>query len=177
MTRQEFIDGVTSLHELIDFCYEENLDYCDDVYSEESYNGRIEDELEERARNDSWQDVRDWLYYLPDRCDYYIRDNYGDWSEANDDDFENTKNEILELYDDNDYWDEDEEEEEIEEYHDPEDEIPVEDEDVSFDELFTTCNSKVQKIVDDKTTDTAAEEETIDFDAFFALVRNSNREE
>ncbi len=128
MTRQEFIDDITTWSELIDFCHDENIDYCDNVYSDERYNDHINDELEDTARNEGWQDVRDWLTSLPSGYDYYIEDGYGEWEVADDDAFDDIRGEVIEYMDNNDYWDEDEEEE-IEEYIDPDDEAPVEDED------------------------------------------------
>lgn len=159
MTRQEFIDDVTSWSELIEFCSYENLDYCNDVYDNESYNDEIDSELSERAEDDSWQDVRDWLSSLPNGYDYYIKDDYGDWYAADDDDFDSRKDEVIECMDDGGYWDEYDEEEEPEEYIDPEDEVPVEKEDVSFAELFTTCSSQVQKLESDKIADAVATEQ------------------
>lgn len=159
MTRQEFIDDVTSWSELIEFCSDEGLDCCNDVYDDESYNDEIDSELSARAHDDSWQDVRDWLRRLPDGYGYYIKDDYGGWYTADDDDFDSRKDEVIECMDDGGYWDEYDEEEEPEEYIDPEDEVPVEKEDVSFAELFTTCSSQVQKLESDKIKDAAAAEQ------------------
>ncbi len=82
------------------------------------------------------------------------------WHRADDDDFDSIKSDVLEYMDDGEWWDDDEEEEEepLDEYTDAEDEGHVEDEDVSFAELFSTCNSKVQKIKSKAVADAAAEE-------------------
>lgn len=158
MTRQEFIDDVTTWYELIEFCYDENLDYCENIYDEESYDDKINSKLAERAGYDSWQDIYDWLNSLPNGYEYYIVDEDEEWYAAGDDDFDRIKGEVLEYMDDNDCWDEDEEEE-PREYIDPEDEIPVEEEGVSFAELFTACNSKVQKLKSDRIADAANAEQ------------------
>lgn len=168
MTRQEFIEDVTTWSELIDFCYNEGIDYCDDVYSEESYNERIDERVRDYINDDGWRSVLGWLEDLPLNYDYYIEDDYGEWRGADDDDFDSYKDDVLEYMDDNDEWDEDEDEEEEApyEYHDPEDDIPVEEEDISVAELFTACSSTVQKLESDKIADAAAAEqaEAIAFD-------------
>ena len=166
MTRQEFIDEVTTWSELLDFCYSENIDFCDDVYSEDAKDDYFNSELVEMARNaDDWRDLQSRLEDIPDGYDYYINDDYDGFRGADDDDFDDHKDDILEYMDDNEYWDDDEEEEVEEEPapdddEDPEDEESVEEEDVSIAELFTTCNSKLQKIdADTEAAARAAEEE------------------
>lgn len=161
MTRNDFIEDITSWYELIDFCNDEGCeDYVEDVYSEDSYDDYINEEVRDRVRQDGWQDILSWLQNLPDGYDYYIRDDYGEWRGADDDDFESIKRDVIDYMDDGEYWDDDEEEEPVsnETYADPEDAIPVEDEGVSFAELFTACNSKVQKLKSKAIADAAAEE-------------------
>lgn len=167
MTRQEFIDNVTTWSELLYFCYDENIDFCEDVYTEDAKDEYFDDILVDMARDaGSWQELYDRLEKIPTGYDYYIRDDYGDFEGADDDDFDSHYEDVLEYMDDNEYWDDDdgdedyEEEPVREEYVDPEDEEPVEEEDVSIAELFTTCNSKLQKIdADTEAAARAAEEE------------------
>ena len=167
MTRQEFIDNVTTWSELLYFCYDENIDFCEDVYTEDAKDEYFDDILVDMARDaGSWQELYDRLEEIPTGYDYYIRDDYGDFEGADDDDFDSHYEDVLEYMDDNEYWDDDdgdedyEEEPVREEYVDPEDEEPVEEEDVSIAELFTTCNSKLQKIdADTEAAARAAEEE------------------
>lgn len=167
MTRQEFIDNVTTWSELLDFCYGENIDFCEDVYTEDAKDEYFDDILVDMARNaGNWQELYELLEEIPTGYDYYIRDDYGDFEGADDDDFDSHYEDVLEYMDCNEYWDDDdgdedyEEEPVREEYVDPEDEEPVEEEDVSIAELFTTCNSKLQKIdADIEAAARAAEEE------------------
>ena len=167
MTRQEFIDNVTTWSELLDFCYDENIDFCEDVYTEDAKDEYFDDILVDMARDAGcWQELYNRLEEIPTGYDYYIRDDYGDFEGADDDDFDSHYEDVLEYMDDNEYWDDDdgdedyEEEPVREEYVDPEDEEPVEEEDVSIAELFTTCNSKLQKIdADTEAAARAAEEE------------------
>lgn len=79
MTRQEFIDDVTTWSELIDFCYDEGIDYCDDVHPEDSYNDCINERLRENVNDDDWRGILTWLEDLPQNYDYYIEDDYGEW--------------------------------------------------------------------------------------------------
>lgn len=176
MTRQEFIDDVTTWPELIEFCDDEECDYCDDIYSDESYDSYVNDELSDMCRNESWQDVKEWLDGLPEGYDYYIKYNDGEWAGAGDENFDSYKDDILEYMDDGEYWDEDEEEEALYEYHDPEDDIPVEEEDISVAELFTACSSTVQKLESDKIADAAAAEqaEAIALEELFVSSEGSN---
>ena len=167
MTRQEFIDNVTTWSELLDFCYDENIYFCEDVYTEDAKDDYFNDMLVDMARDaGNWQELYNRLEEIPTGYDYYIRDDYGDFEGADDDDFDSRYEDVLEYMDDNEYWDDDdgdedyEEEPVREEYVDPEDEEPVEEEDVSIAELFTTCNSKLQKIdADTEAAARAAEEE------------------
>lgn len=167
MTRQEFIDNVTTWYELIDFCYNVNCDYCNDVYSVDSRDDCINEDLVDMAQNAyDWQELLEVLQNIPTGYDYYIRDDYGEWSGTDDGDytFDDYKDDVLEWMDINDCWnggdEEVEEEPAPDDDEDPEDEESVEEEDVSIAELFTTCNSKLQKIdADTEATARAAEEE------------------
>ena len=141
MTRQEFIDYVTTWSDLLEFCYNENCYYCEDVYDSNQWNGCIDDEVGEIITNNNWREVLRILQEYDDLSgyDYYRKDDYGEWHELDDDDFDAYKDDVLEWGDNNDIWEEDEEEEEEEprpKYVNPEETIPLELEDVSMDDLF-----------------------------------------
>ena len=167
MTRQEFIDDVTTWSELLSFCDDEGCTLCEDVYSDDSKNEYYDEELVDMARNaGSWQELYNQLEDIPDGYEYYIRDDYGEFRGADDADFDSHKEDVLEWMDDGDYWEYDDDDEDDEEgpvrgeYVDHEDVEPIEAEDVSIAELFTTCNSKLQKIdADTEAAARAAEEE------------------
>lgn len=166
MTRQEFIDGVTSWSELVDFCYDQNCEICEDIYSEQDKDEHFNYNLVEMARNaGNWEDLLEILNDIPIGYDYYIRNEYDEFSGADEDDFNSYKDDVLDWMDEGEYWDE-YDEEEPEEYINPEDDIPVENEDISFAELFTTCSSQVQKTESDKFKDAAVaeQEESTAFD-------------
>lgn len=126
MTRQEFIECVNDFWDLKEFCDENNLRVCDDVYDEDSYNYFIDENLAEWARNDHWWELLDRLRDLPSGLDWYYCGDY-DWEEA---DFEEFKQEALEEMDRFDAWDEedeDENDEDFDEYQsdDSDDEVEV----------------------------------------------------
>lgn len=156
MTRDEFINEIETVGELKDFCYDNDCDECDDVFSEEDMNDCVDDDLYEYVRHNDWRDTLSFLENIPTYSDtgYYYRDDYGDFCSLDYDDFDDYKDRVLEWCDNNDIWDEPDEDNtedvvEIEEEPD----VPEEDEDdfmldegCSLDELFNTCKSDLQII-------------------------------
>lgn len=143
MTRQEFIDDVKYWDELIEFCSDNECDYCNDIYNSEAWNDCIDDDVSEMARNNGWRDILDTLqeYNELSGFAYYRRTAYRDWVGLDDDDFDAYKDDVCEWMDRNGCWDEDEEEDEEEEvqptpYANPEDSAPLDAEDVSLDDLL-----------------------------------------
>jgi len=137
VTRQEFIDDVTTWSELLQFCYDEDYD-TDDIYSSDSRDDYINDQLMDWARNDSWREMLETLRDLEDGdgYDYYRHDDYDDWIGLCDGDgeFDSYKNAVLEWMDENEYWPDDDDEEEEDEEYDDEEEAPPADDDESFEE-------------------------------------------
>ncbi len=109
MTREEFLN-MEDWSELIDFCYENNLYICDDVYSDSQKDDYVNDCLVGWAENSTWAELRDRLREIPDTADWYILDDYGDFCEAGDDEFEEYKESVLEKADERGLFDDDEEE-------------------------------------------------------------------
>lgn len=112
MTRQEFIEDVNDFWDLKEFCYENNLDTCDNIYDAESYNDFINECVIDWARQDNWWELLQRLADLPRNYDWYYCGDY-DWEEA---DFQDFKDEVLDEMDRYGDWDEEEEEEEDEEF-------------------------------------------------------------
>lgn len=111
MTRREFIEEVTCWYDLKTFCDEEQIDFCDNVYSDDEKDDYIDERLDEIITGSTWQDVLGVLSDIPTGYDYYIiEDVYDIRGIYNDEDFERRKQEVLEYYDDHEYWDEEEEE-------------------------------------------------------------------
>ena len=112
----------------------------DEVYSEDSYNDVIDDEL----RNDdgSWRDVKNWLNELPDGYDFYVKDRWGEWEGRNYDDIDDLKEEFLSWADEDGevFEDEEDDEEYDEEYPDdsePEAEDPEPEPDLTLDDILS----------------------------------------
>ena len=144
MTRQEFIDSVTTWNELLEFCNDYGCDVCEDIIDDEEYDDYIEEDVS--ARDCNWSDLRDYLNDVPsNNYYYYLRNGWLDYQGLNDgSDFREYKDRVLEGMDDWDDWDDDdEEEEEIE----PDEEYDVTDFDVES--FVTACQSHLQKIYDD----------------------------
>ncbi len=118
MTRDEFLE-IEDWYDLTDFCYNNSIYTCDDVYSDEQKDNYIEEHLDEWASDYKWRDLLNLLDGIPDSADWYIIDDYREISEATDEDFEYYKERTLEEADDKDLFDEDDEpyeEESIEDY-------------------------------------------------------------
>lgn len=166
MTRQQFIDEVNYWWELIDFCNDNECSYCDDVYSEESRDDYINEELVDMARNaDSWSSLLDILKDITTGYDYYRRTDYGDWEGLGDYEFSDYKDDVLEWADDQEIW-EDDEEEPLPEDDEDEDDDFVADEPISIGELMGVCNSQLRQIGVDKKVNEAADDEA--FEVFVA---------
>lgn len=167
MTRQQFIDEVNDWWELIDFCNDEGCSYCEDVYSEESRDDYINEELVDMARNaDSWASLRDNLNDIDTDYDYYRCTDYGDWEGLGDYEFRDYKEDVLEWADEQDIWEDDEEEPLPEDVEDDNGTDFVADEPISIGELMGVCSSQLQQIGTDKKAETAADDEA--FEVFVA---------
>lgn len=149
MTRQEFIEGVTTWGELLDFCYDNDSDICEDIVSSDTMDDEIEIDLREEVGNRSWHDIRDLLCAIDTDYDFFRRDGVFDYYPLdNHGDFDEYKDTVLEWMDDNAYWDDDEEEEEhfdgdpfdAQPVYEEEDEPIAEDEDFSIGELMGMCS-------------------------------------
>lgn len=174
MYRQEFIDGVTSWSELVDFCNDEGLDHCDDIYSDEQKDDWVNEHLDDICEDATWQDVLCTLRSVPEGYDYYLKDeDY--WMEfrglSNDEDlFYHRKEEILEYMDEHGRWEEDDEDEIDEDdvfespFDDDEsDEFEV-DTSVSLDDFFASSADDLDKITSEaKATEAKA---NADFNKF-----------
>lgn len=140
MTRDEFLE-ISEWADLVDFCYENNLYMCDDVYDDGQKDEWINDRLYDWARELNWRELYDRLNEIPDSSDWYILDDYGDFCEAGDEEFEEYKENILEAADENGLFDDEEEEYEedsLEDYTLDEDETEEEEfvPEMPFDTLY-----------------------------------------
>ena len=148
MTREDFIDGVTTWDELNDFCCEYDCGYLDDVYDDVGIDDYLDRVIEDWARNLSWSQLRDKLNDIPTGGYWYRIDDYDDIIELDDIDFEAYKSDVLSWADDRCVWDE--EDDEDEEYIEDEEENTEDDEDdevveesFSLLELYSSCHDDV----------------------------------
>ena len=140
MTRNEFIETVEDFGDLKSFCDENNIDTCDYVMDEEYYGDVIMGRIQERGYFDTWQEVYRFLHELPDGANYYIENDYGEFSEATEEDFEDYKQEVLEYMDRHGEWDVEEDDGEDtyepDDEHDVAEELEPEEVEISDDEFF-----------------------------------------
>lgn len=116
MTRDDFINDVSTFDELMSFCQEADLGFCDEFYSPGNYNDKVEVMIEEWMEEYTWRELRDVLESLPTGYDVYVEDGWASFIgyDSTDERFYEVKDEVLEWCDDNDFWDvEDEEENDV----------------------------------------------------------------
>lgn len=145
MTRQQFLDEITTWYDLIEWCNNHGCSYCNDIYSDEARDEDIDDNLVDMARNNNWYELRDILGNLATGYDYWRKDEYGDWYGV-DDEFNDYRNDVLEWADENDEFDEEEEEPiyvDDDDYGDAEFEA---DTSVSLGDFFTSSAEDLDKI-------------------------------
>ena len=149
MTRDEFINDVTTWWELKDFCMEHDCSVMDDFFDSDYLDEYLDREIEDWARNMSWTSLRDKLDEIDTGYEWYYWDEYGDIEVADDNDFHYYKEDVLSWGDDHDIWDV--EDEELEPDDEFEDELcePEDDEDEAVEEPFSvfelivSCQSEV----------------------------------
>lgn len=136
MTRQEFIDNVTCMSDLIEFCADVDCDLLCDVYDSEGRDDYINQNLlYDWARELDWELVRNILDDIPTGYDYYYYD--GDWTGISD--FQDWKQQVLEWCDECDVFSDDEEE-----LEDDNDGSPVDEEPEEQVELASTISELLQ---------------------------------
>lgn len=142
MTRQDFRDNMWGWWELYDFCQENGCPYLDGMMDATGRDEDIEYDLGEAIKNESWQEIRDWLSSLDDssNAEYWLKYDDGDWRALNDWNFGDYKNDVEEWMDDNCIWDD---EEEDAPYDDPDDYGKADAESVTFDVLFAASAAVV----------------------------------
>ena len=138
MTRQEFIDNVTCMSDLIEFCTDVDCDLLCDVYDSEGRDDYINENLLcDWARECDWEEVRNILDDIPTGYDYYYYD--GDWHGINEWEFQDWKQQVFEWCDECDVFSDDEEE-----LEDDNDGFPVDEEPEEQVELASTISELLQ---------------------------------
>lgn len=157
MTRDEFITNVNTWGELISISIENACGITDDVFSDDSKNEHITNELMRMVEScNSWLDVKEKLNDIPTGYEFYrYDDTWGDFYPLEDDDFEEYKADVYNFMDRMFLFDEVEEDDECVEveHHveeqivsDCEDEYESDDDEMSIIGLYEACNNKLQTI-------------------------------
>ena len=144
MTRQEFINNVTTWSELLSFCYDYDCDVCADIISHDSLAENIADDFNSYGYEYPWTDIRRWLNNIDDSARYYYRSGSFEYESVdNNGTFEEYKDEVLSwgddmyIFDDEDE-DEDEDEESFIDSDVFDDSLP--DNDCSVEEFLGLCS-------------------------------------
>lgn len=118
MTRSEFLENVTTFGELIDVCNDAEVWHIyedEDVLTADEYDTRVKEDISSSWDSMQWSKIGDLLSELPDYDGgtYYIGISCLEYRVADEDDFDRLKQIVLEHFDADDLWDEEELEEEV----------------------------------------------------------------
>lgn len=113
MTRQEFIDDVTTASEVFEFCCDNNLDYCSNWVEEDELDEYVCSTIEDMTTNKTWDQIRDFLNIIDEGYDFYNKDN--DFMVIGDDDVYNVREQILDNFEFDDEDDGEDDDAEFEE--------------------------------------------------------------
>lgn len=107
MTRTDFMENITSLTDLVRFCFEEDCDICEDLYEDDAYDEQVEEDIVDSGFG--WRALRDYLNDLPAGYPWYRRDGTLDYVgiEEDGDEFEDYKSEVMNWMDEREYWEDD----------------------------------------------------------------------
>lgn len=83
MTVQEFRDEITTWYDYIEFCNDnEFYDRTDSIYSASDADRYVDERIRDMIRNNTWEEIRDYLNNLPDHFDddeYYMPSEYDEF--------------------------------------------------------------------------------------------------
>ena len=118
MTRSDFLENATTFGELIDVCNDAEVWHIyenEDILTADEYDTRVKEDISSSWDSMQWREIGDLLSELPDydRCAYYIGIACLEYRAADEDDFDRLKQTVLEHFDADDLWDEEEPEEEV----------------------------------------------------------------
>lgn len=103
MTRQQFLDDIVDIFQLMDFCYEYGFDdEVADVYSRDSYKEWVWSSIQDWYGD--WESLASWLYNLPETFDYDYFDLSDEPCGVGDYEFNYYKGKVLEAADYEDFW-------------------------------------------------------------------------
>lgn len=103
MTRSEFIDSVEYFSELQEFCSDEGINVLDDYFDESDLDYNVESDICDCDYG--WRCIRDLLNDIETGCDFYRRLGWLCYEGCGSYEFEQLKNEVLEIMDGRGEWD------------------------------------------------------------------------
>ena len=104
MTRQEFLDEIFDIGDLVNFAHEYGYEHVVEyVYSQDSYNDWVWESIHDWWGSD-WEELCNWLDNLPGRGDYDYYDLSDNPCGVGDYEFNLYLNEMLEALDENDFF-------------------------------------------------------------------------
>lgn len=110
MTKSEFIEEMRGdIWALYEFCSDNGYDcFFEDLYSDESRTDRINEEMYDRAGDCSWEDMRSWLNSLESDGNYewWHTDEWGDWCGVDDYYIDSMINELVEILETDEFFEE-----------------------------------------------------------------------
>lgn len=104
MTRQEFIDGITTWHELIEFCRAHDMITCDDIIHHNALQQNIAEDMVLHGDQFDWTDIRAWLDDIDADAAYYCRASSFEYEALDDGDFDDYKDYALDEADEIGLW-------------------------------------------------------------------------
>lgn len=159
MTRYEFVTEVDDWSKLLDFCWGNSCDICDEIICASDLDGYIADDFREYSHSYEWTDIRGWLNDIETGCEYYVRFGSFEYVSA-DDDFDEYYEEVLDWADRNDVFDYEEDEDDEEEEFEEETPFVVET-DFSIGELMSACNNRFKTAEEDRLREEAERESKV----------------
>lgn len=118
MKRSDFLENVTTLDELVDVCNCVGMPYIyedEGLLNADEYDDRVKTDISDSWNDMQWRELGEFISELPDweRGCYYMGTAILEYHVADDRDFARLKQVVLNYFDADDIWDEEEPEEEI----------------------------------------------------------------
>lgn len=106
MTREEFIREVNDWYELRQVAYDYDCyDVYENILDEDEKDEWFTMQVHESWAGMPWYDLLDELNSIPNGHDWYIKDRYGDVEVADDDDFADFRDSLLDFMETNELFD------------------------------------------------------------------------
>lgn len=157
MTLEQFNDDIVDFGDLKTWCWDNDCDICDSIYSEDDRDSIIDEDLYNWAREYNWREIYRMLSEIPTGDYYYLNGDYG-WEEV-EYDFERWKDDVRDWGIENGAFDDEEESayDCLEDETDPYELEPIEDEDILLSDMFS--DDVVDKKMDKNEEKTAEQQE------------------